>query len=197
MAASIDLSTVDRVLDYGGDRGQFIPEGLGRERVVYEFSGVEAVESVRGVTDLSALNGQRFDLVLVAHVLEHVSDPAGFLRTLGNESFAKDALIYIEVPLERPRFVGTLRGRLGGAWVGALLRRPRALRAVQFYSTASRVALNVVPPLGVTNVHEHLNFFDGGSLRSLLERLGFHVTQLREVGATVRALARLGGAAQT
>lgn len=178
-----------RVLDYGGDRGQFIPEGLGRDRLVFDLSGVTPVEGVRAIRDEAELAGQRFDLVLLAHVLEHVSDPTAFLarlRALGRAP----ARLYVEVPLERPRLFGVLRGRAGEAWLELLLRAPRVLGAVDFYSTACRVGLGFVPPMGLAKAHEHLNFFEPRSLRALLESAGFSVDAVEATSGVIRALAR-------
>ena len=47
-------------------------------------------EEVKGI-------GKEFDLVIMSHVLEHVSDPAKFLTT-NTEFLKKDGVIFIEVP---------------------------------------------------------------------------------------------------
>jgi ubiquinone/menaquinone biosynthesis C-methylase UbiE len=47
-------------------------------------------EEVKGI-------GKEFDLVIMSHVLEHVSDPAGFLNS-STQFLKKDGVVFIEVP---------------------------------------------------------------------------------------------------
>lgn len=189
LGAHCTLDGVSSVLDYGGDRGQLIPPELGAERFVFDLSGVAPADGVQPIRSERELSDRTFDLVLLSHVLEHVSEPAAFLERLRPLGRA-DALLYVEVPLERPRLGGVLRGRAGEAWLDLLLAAPRALRAFDFYSTAFRVGLGIVPPLGFTKVHEHLNFFEARSLRGLLERVGFEVVAIECASALIRCLAR-------
>ncbi len=52
---------VGRVLDYGGDRGQFIPPAVGATKYLYDVSGqppVEGVVPVRDASDLKDLRAQ-------------------------------------------------------------------------------------------------------------------------------------------
>lgn len=168
------------LLDYGGDRGQFIPPGIGGERYLYDVSGIEPVEGVRSLRDPAALGGIPFRIVLLAHVLEHVSDPLRFLRdmrtTLGPPSSRH--WLYVEVPLERPRILKRALppGAPAGRSVPLVVRSRLPWIAIDFLSTVARVKLGVVPPLGVIKLHEHVSFFTERSLRMLLERAGYEVT---------------------
>jgi hypothetical protein len=49
------------------------------------------------------------------------------------------------------------------------------LIAVDFYSAAARIRLEHVPPPGLIECHEHLNFFNQKSMSALLQRAGFEV----------------------
>ena len=84
------LGSFQRCLDYGGDNGQHIPDGLAYEKVVYEVSRPDSPQ----IRDLG-----KFDIILLNHVLEH-------LPTF-NEVFAdiracciNDTYLYVEVPVE-------------------------------------------------------------------------------------------------
>ena len=90
--------SITTVLDYGGDRGQMIPDTLGRERFVYEISDAPTVDGVQRITQL---NGRKFDFVMLAHVLEHCSEPKDMLNTL-KPLLHERSLLYLEVPFERP-----------------------------------------------------------------------------------------------
>jgi hypothetical protein len=166
----VDANTLGDVLDFGGDRGQLVPEGLGQRRFVHEISGVEPVAGVTNLADPAELGRHRFDLVLVSHVLEHCSEPSRVLGDVRALLRSKDAVVYVEVPYERPTL--RLLGRAGPyrAYLSALRHAGPVLTAMDLYSTACRLRFDVVPPFGFVKLHEHVNFFDVASLRALLER---------------------------
>lgn len=78
------------VLDYGGDRGQFIP-GWFERKGVYDLSGVEPIEGV----DRVEVEGT-WDLVMCCQTLEHVPYLHEFLVGLRPHG----RRFYFEVPLE-------------------------------------------------------------------------------------------------
>lgn len=161
------------VLDYGGDRGQFIPDGIGRERFVYEISDVEPID---GVVRLSSVEGRQFDFVMLAHVLEHCSEPRQVLRSLKALGHGK-TIFYFEVPYERPSLKWAGNGAGQRRYLNALLRVGPLLQAVDLYSTISRIKLDKIPPLGLQKCSEHLNFFNEPSLEALLKSEGFRLLE--------------------
>lgn len=163
------LNASYKVLDWGGDRGQFIPEHF-TERYVYDISGVEAV---RGV---AALNKEQvavreFDLVILAHVLEHASDPAALLSDVLS---TKTRFLYVEVPYEPLRLRSVHESSTYARWVSGVARSP-AYRAVAFVSVALRVKFGLLPPFAVLQQHEHLNYFTESSLAQLLRKVGCEI----------------------
>lgn len=154
---------IDTVLDWGGDRGQFIPHGFWHN-VVFDISGVEPERHVERIGSESQLAGRTFELVMLCHVLEHVDRPLPLLKKVRDVTADEGGFVYVEVPLERPRI-----------WCGEsakyldwLQRHPRLFRLVDFVSTACRVKLGFVPPLGFLKVGEHINFFSVTSLCRLM-----------------------------
>ncbi|HXB97242.1 MAG TPA: class I SAM-dependent methyltransferase, partial [bacterium] len=175
LAAAPGLGPVRSVLDYGGDRGQFIPEGLGQERYVLDLSGAEPLPGVTGLRQAADLGpGRTVDLVMLCNVLEHSSDPAALLAEAGR-LLAPGAWLYVELPLERYRLGCLGRGPWQRRYLEALCRHPAWLGWVDFYSSAFRVKANLLPPLGLLKAHEHLNFFHPASLTRLLQAGGFAV----------------------
>jgi Methyltransferase domain len=171
-------------LDYGGDRGQFIPEGIGTEHYVYELSNAEPAKDV---VRLSSVEGRQFDFVMLAHVLEHCSEPKQILqllRPLGHEK----TLFYFEVPYERPSLDWAGKGSWQERYLEALLQAQPLLQLVDLYSTAVRVKLDLIPPLGLQKCSEHLNFFNDRSLQRLLDSAGFGVAPVTSVGRVSRIL---------
>lgn len=177
-------SQVRTVLDYGGDSGQAIPEGWGSDRVVYDLSGSMPVPSVRKISDPTKLPRNAFDLILLLHVLEHVSDPVAVLRRV-KPHLRDRGIVLVEVPYERYSLRALGRGAMAERYARWLANSPRALLAVDFLSTALRVKFGIVPPFAIVKLHEHINFFHERSLEALASRAGFEVVGLeRQVFAT-------------
>ncbi len=170
----LDGSRIATVLDYGGDRGQFIPHSLGTDKYVFELSDAEPVDGVSRIGSEQEMSAMKFDLIMALGVLEHCSDPGDVVAKL-RSYLLPGSLLVIGVPYERYglRFAG--KGNLYRGYLNALLRFPAALVAVDFYSTLGRVRLGGIPPLGLIKCHEHLNFFDQSSMTALLERSGFEI----------------------
>ena len=134
---------IGSVLDYGGDRGQFIPLTLSHaDRYVFDLSGVKPLE---GIVSLSApAEKAPYDLVMCCHVLEHQPWPMNTLRELRSIVSSQGA-VYIEVP------------------AGIPTRR-------YFEATLASSALcSTKTPV----MHEHINYFTKCSLRNSLLMSGF------------------------
>ena len=99
------------VLDYGGDRGQFIPESLGKEKYIFEISDALPVEGVTRIASEAVLRRHPLDFIMVCHVLEHCSDQCATLRTFKELGHGTESLYYIEVPYERFDLTYTGRGK--------------------------------------------------------------------------------------
>lgn len=92
---------IKTILDFGGDKGQFIPKQWSdKRRIVYEISNPEVVEGVELIEDYTELAEINPDLIMCNQVLEHVSDVAGYFNNLVM-LLKKGAYLYIEVPNER------------------------------------------------------------------------------------------------
>jgi hypothetical protein len=192
-----DFKEINSVLDYGGDRGQFIPASIGKNKTVFELSDAVPVAGVARVASEADIPAKSFDLVMVCGVLEHCSDPAAILQKLSTFGKSK-SLCYVAVPYERydTRFVG--RSGLYRLYLDALLHFRPALTMADFVSTTSRLKLNAVPPLGIVKCHEHLNFFNESSMAALLNREGYDVLGSQTAfvrypakNASIHVLARL------
>ena len=175
---------IKTVLDYGGDRGQFIPENLGTARYVYEISDAKPAD---GVERLTSVEGRVFDFVMLTHVLEHCSEPRqmlGLLKPLAHS----ETLFYFEVPYERPSLAMAGKGSGQRRYLNAIQRISPLFKMADLYSTIARFKFDRIPPLGVQKCSEHLNFFNEPSLRALLESEGF---ELLESGTAALALGPL------
>jgi hypothetical protein len=164
LAPHLRLGEVRSVLDYGGDRGQFILDELaGARRVVYEVSGVEPRPGVVALSDWQAVARERYDLVLCNHVLEHASFPGEVVRQLAAVAHAGTRL-YFEVPVEDP-----FAPRRPGSVFSPLRRLVLAARPLaDLYYGRRKLPL----------LHEHVNLFSVRSLARTLERHGLVVDEV-------------------
>jgi len=173
--------TIRSVLDFGGDRGQFIPAAIEGEKWVYDISSVEAEPGVKTCSRLQDLERNAFDLVMLCHVLEHAMDPMALVETSAAR-VAEGCLLYVEVPLERPRIDGVR----GVPVMGAV-----PCMVLDLLSTVTRVMWGWLPPGTQLKVSEHVNFFDERSLRTAMERAGLRVISL-EARSSNRLFGRSG-----
>lgn len=102
LAPVIETKVINNVLDFGGDKGQFIPQDIlrtGTNKFVYEISGSEVIDGVTLLTEKEDLKLYQWDLILCNMVLEHLSDVRSYFKDLvgymGGSSF-----LYVEVPNE-------------------------------------------------------------------------------------------------
>jgi hypothetical protein len=93
------LPTQPALLDWGGDSGTNTPlRAAARLHHVLDISGKATLSGVVAVDEASARE-QRYDLVVLSNVLEHVADPLALLQRVGS-LLAAGARLYVEVPFE-------------------------------------------------------------------------------------------------
>jgi hypothetical protein len=152
-----------RIADVGGDAGQFIPD-LASKKYVVDPSRKPSAYGVESVTDFEDL--PEVDLIIYAHVLEHVSDPVLEVSML----FSKASKVYIEVPYGVPRITPSRRSMI--RFLRKILRslhpflwknetRPSTGRSVKSEDTLTQ--------------SEHLNFFSEEAIEQLSLRVSAKV----------------------
>jgi hypothetical protein len=182
----IDINSLRNIVDYGGDEGQFFPAGYSGPKYVIEVSGKDLVDGVQAASSLDELP-DRPHLVIAAHLLEHLVDPAALVKEI-RAAVGDDGLFYAEVPLDRPKVrrwhAGTpYRGFL--KWVSATRA---GWIAADFAAGVARNFGRRVPRLGAVKQSEHINYFSAQSLQALLADGGFRV-----VSTQADATASVGG----
>jgi SAM-dependent methyltransferase len=165
---------LDYAVDFGGDEGQFFPDIPIKHKLVCDVSDRAVAPDVERIAELSVLADKTVDLVIVAHVLEHLSDPRAPLAEI-REIIGDEGILYVEVPLDRARlraFHASDRYRSYLHWVSAR-RIPFIL--MDFLTGIWRQFERRLPPFGVIKQSEHINYFDAASVRSLLRASGFRI----------------------
>jgi hypothetical protein len=152
---SLNGRKINRILDYGGDRGDLV-NGLlnGAEAYSYDISGIEVAPGVTHTTDPASCKA---DLIINSNVLEHV----GFPRILVSEilqSAPIGGLVFLEVPVEFPFGLNRLTRRI--AQIGVMgLMRPKTARYI-------------IRPATLYMMHMHINYFNEHSLTTLTRSCG-------------------------
>ena len=149
---------IDRVLDYGGDRGDLVA-GLfaGAEAYVYDISGIPAAEGVIATDDPL---GCKADLIINSNVLEHVGFPGAVVSEILQE-LTNGGLMFVEVPCEVPLGIRRIARRFVQTAVTAVLR--------------PHMAGSVLRPASLYMMHEHINYFNARSLAALMQACGVNV----------------------
>ncbi|MES2355319.1 MAG: methyltransferase domain-containing protein [Pseudomonadota bacterium] len=164
------------VLDYGGDRGQFIPEDVAEERFVYEVSNAVPIPGVQNISSEKELDGRRYQLIMLCHVLEHLSRPSTLVTAAKKLLEDKNAYLLVEVPYEKYNLKCYSSSSLYQKFVRVISNTPSFIRKMnEMYTLFFRGKLNMIPPLGILRMHEHINFFDVESLSALLRNSGFKI----------------------
>lgn len=162
------------VLDYGGDRGQFIPKEY-PGRYVYEVSGLTPIEGVTAITDLSS---NRFAAILCCNVLEHVTDLVGELELL-RRCLRPAGTLYIELPSEIPNL--SLIGDGHRNWLKLISSCPKLTQLLDAASLACRFKFGLpIPPFGFVKLHEHVRFFTAKSIIAACSAAGLEVLRCSE-----------------
>jgi Methyltransferase domain len=146
---------VERVLDYGGDRGDLV-SGLvdGAAAYVYDISGIAPAKGVTATRDPA---GTRADLIVNSNVLEHVGFPRQIVADMVKMA-PSGGLIFVEVPSESP--FGAMRMMRRVAQIGWMAaRRPSLARFV-------------ARPASLYLMHEHINFYGPRALGALMRKCG-------------------------
>lgn len=192
-----DACLFSRVLDYGGDSGQFIPDGIGIEKHVFELSDAVPIPGVRRISDESHLQEGGYDLVLLNHVLEHSAEPLELLRSVARLMAPGTGVLHVEVPLEQYNLAWVRQGPDQARRLVALAARSTLLKWLDFYSTVFRVVMKTLPPFGFLKLHEHINLFNEQALAKACEAAGLEILAVdsgdRGAGAVVAVLARHRG----
>jgi len=177
-------------VDFGGDRGQLFPAVPTGRRVLVDLSDAPPAPGVERVASLGELDTTP-DLVVVAHVLEHLPRPGELLEEI-RDVISAGGYLYVEVPLDKPSLHKWHSRTSYRSWLGLVCGRRSTFVPLDFMSGMARQVGWSVPRLGVVKASEHINYFTRHSLERLLVSHRFRVTAVHEEpGARVGRL-RLG-----
>jgi SAM-dependent methyltransferase len=162
------------LLDIGAGTGQFLP--VARTHFIKvkgtELSGSACaiakerygIVLLEGDVDNIDFKGERFDVVTLFHVLEHVSRPGAFLERV-KELIAPSGTLVIAVPNE----LFSLRGR-----GKAVIKRVLGMLGIRRFRIYGAYGFSKIE-FGALHDEVHLSHFSTGTLCTALECIGFRV----------------------
>lgn len=158
-----DISQIKSILDFGGDKGQFIPDVFtDAKKYVYEISGVETITGVQSIDTFEDCAKNDYNLIICAHVLEHVADPTSVIKQI-KSLMKKGQYLYVELPFDSPLHkkktsnLGFLFNKYF-SWMNILKHFLKSKRKKKSYQA-----------------HEHINHFTPKSIEVLLKKEGFKI----------------------
>ena len=169
----INISRIQSVLDFGGDRGQFIPDVFKAvKKYVYEISGVEPCSGIQSLTSMEECYLNDYDLVICANVLEHLANPSEKVRQI-KSLLKKGNYLYVELPYDSPFYKNKFSDcqflfNRYFSWINIFKHFIKAKK----YSNLQLM-------------HEHINYFTINSIEELLNKEGFKVmcSQIKTIDA--------------
>jgi hypothetical protein len=161
-------------VDFGGDEGQFFPRVPIGRRIVCDVSNRALPAGIERISTLSELGDVKPDLVIIAHVLEHLPDPIEPLRDI-RRVLDEDGMIYVEVPLDRFRVSPFHASTRYERYLHRLVQHRFPFVGLDFVSGVSRHFRSSIPRFGVIKQSEHINYFSPRSIVSALTASGFTV----------------------
>lgn len=202
---NIDISNIKNVLDFGGDKGQFIiDEFADANKFVFDISGVDAVDNIIKITDYNECKNNKYDFIMCCHVLEHVESPMEIMQNI-KELSDKNTIIYFELPLEFPfiyknlsKFKKIIRmipfinplipnieelyKKRNSLFIGEKTDEDKSKSLIKLLFNLPKYIKKLLT-LGRFYMHEHLNFFTPESIEKLLILNGFEniSTEIKEI----------------
>jgi hypothetical protein len=159
------------VVDWGGDRGQFIPDFPNlTKKLVYEVSNSIPIEGVDRTELVDDLKLACPDLILLCHVLEHDHDARKTLNQI-SQLMSDESVLYIEVPEDRSQVVP--KTAMNSKLLLFLLRHRLAFIFFDAYSLFTIRVVGKRFPFQFLKQSEHVNFFCRESIMKVTEACGF------------------------
>lgn len=168
---SSGLSHCATVVDFGGDEGQFFPSIEIENRLVIDVSNKPLRSNVSRVPTLDDVV-EDIDLIVAAHIAEHVNDPNNFFQNL-MDHLTSGSHLYVEVPLDKP-LVRKSHSTAGYKNFLEKLSNGSKKKFVlhDFASGLARQFGRRIPRKGIVKQSEHLNYYNLHSLTMMLEGIG-------------------------
>lgn len=183
--------SLDLVVDVGGDQGQFFPKREIKNKVVIDLSNKKLRPGVSRIGNMGQLKSQA-DLIIAAHLLEHLSDPQAFLVEMRSH-LRPGGHIYLEVPLDRPAIRKWHSSNTYAKYLKAINSKP-VFVFLDFLTGVLRNFGFTVPRIGIVKESEHINYFSSNSLEKIAIKSGYTIIHSAQDNSSRAGFFRLGKA---
>jgi SAM-dependent methyltransferase len=170
--SGLDIENLGDYLDFGGDAGQFFPNGVRGRRILFDLQQRQ-ISGVEVITNPSEIQGL-VSIVSSCYVLEHTPEVNDSIREM--KSCLKDnGHLLIELPYDIFNVSRFCKTDLYKRYLSFIYKFKTLFILSDFVSGIFRQFFNSIPPFGVVKQSEHINYFKLKSLTKLLEDHGFEI----------------------
>jgi hypothetical protein len=162
---SLKIESLETIVDVGGDYGQYIPD-LGGGKYVIDISEQDLIPGVKRIKSLDEI--KEVDLIIYAHVLEHVFSPLDELRKLTN--YAR--YVYVEVPEGTPKINRVRSSKLLSLFNLATSLNPK------MWGKFSKPSGGRIKKSKFLRQSEHINFFNEETFKKIGISLNLSILSL-------------------
>lgn len=160
---STQIYNTNIIVDVGGDLGQYIPD-LGKHKYVLDLSEQKLKAGVNRINTIQDIDN--IDLIIYAHVLEHVSQPLEELRKLISHA----RFVYVEVPAGTPKINNLRKNKILFLFNYATSLNPKMWRKFSRASGGRNSKSTFI------RQSEHINFFNEETVKQMAISLGAHMS---------------------
>lgn len=179
LQTKVDISSIKTVLDYGGDKGQFLPDDFkNAEKFVYDISGITPIDGVRAIRNEDELKSKKWDFITCCYVFEHLPYP---LKTLDKilSLLQPGCYLHIEVPKDKLNLLFCNR-------IGKYKKWERIAKKVFQYNRLRHIIPFKKRSQGIflaePKMHEHINIFNIKTLEYIFNRPGYEIIHKQDIG---------------
>ena len=175
--SGLDIENLGNYLDFGGDAGQFFPNGVKGRRILFDLQhrqifGIEIITNPREIQGLVSV-------VSSCYVLEHTPEINASIQEM-KSCLEDNGHLLIELPYDIFKVSRFHKTSLYKSYLAFVYKFKILFVLTDFVSGISRQFFNRIPFFGVVKQSEHINYFKPESLNSLLERHGFEIKSAKE-----------------
>lgn len=165
----LSLRDIDGCLDFGGDRGQFIPSEVQGRKYIVDPS-ITSSYSANGILfrpSLEEIESRSLGLVMSCMTLEHVNDINQVLESI-IKVLHPLGYIYLEVPMDKFQVSKHCKSTLYRNYLTYISRKKILFCFIDFLTGVWRSVFSRIPFWGIIKQSEHINYFDVGTLSALV-----------------------------